>query len=62
MDALYLTLPMEGRSWGKAEAQLCVAAATSGLPLVNETYHVSLARVKGVARESYHKVLDLVFT
>lgn len=57
MRALYLRLPAEeGSSRGRAAAQLCIAVATPRLPLVNETYHVSLARVKGPARESYHKV------
>lgn len=62
MEALYLKLPMEESSGGQAATSHHVAGAARGSPLVNERYHGPLSHVKGVARESYHKVLCSVFT
>jgi len=62
MEALYLKLPREKSSGDQAAISYRVAAAARGSPLVNERYHGYLIHVRGVARESYHKVLCSVFT
>jgi hypothetical protein len=62
MEALYLKLPMEESSGAQATIPHRIAGAARGSPLVNERYHGYLIHVRGVARESYHKVLCSVFT